>query len=95
MQAEATADLFFVRGLKVAEGADCSGEFADAHVFRSGIEALEVALHLAPPEEELEAEGGGFGVDAMGAADARSVLELDGASLEDVGQSDDAFADDA
>ncbi len=81
-------------GLEVAEGADGSGELAYAEVFGGGVEAGEVALHLGVPEEELEAEGGGFGVDAVGAADDGCVLELEGALFEDVGEGDDAGADD-
>ena len=88
------ADGFFVFGLEVAEGADGSGELADAEVFGGGVEAGEVALHLGVPEEELEAEGGGFGVDAVGAADDGGVLELDGALLQGFGERDDAGADD-
>src|SRR5260370_40820231 len=44
----------------------------DAEVLGCGVEAGEVALHFGVPEEELEAEGGGLGVDAVGAADDRS-----------------------
>ncbi len=86
LQAELGADGFFVLGLEVAEGADGAGELADAEVFGGGVEAGEVALHLGVPEEELEAEGGGLGVDAVGAADDGGVLELDGALLEGVGR---------
>ena len=81
-------------GLEVAEGADGSGELAYAEVFGGGVEAGEVALHLGVPEEELEAEGGGLGVDAVGAADDGGVLELDGALFQDVGEGEDAGADD-
>ena len=81
LEAELGADGLFVLGLEVAEGADGSGELADAEVFGGGVEAGEVALHLGVPEEELEAEGGGFGVDAVGAADDGGVLELDGAAF--------------
>ena len=88
------ADCFFVLGLEVAEGADGSGELADAEVFGGGVEAGEVALHLGVPEEELEAEGGGFGVDAVSAADDGGVLELESALFEGFGESDDAGADD-
>ena len=80
--------------LEVAEGTDGSGELADAEVFGSGVEAGEVALDLGVPEKELEAEGGGLGVDAVGAADDGSVLELDGALFEGVRERDDAGADD-
>ena len=63
----------------MAEGADGAGELADAEVFGGGGEAGEVALHLGIPEQELEAEGGGFGVDSVSAADDGRVFELDGA----------------
>src|SRR5437762_7038820 len=81
-------------GLEMAEGADGSGELAYAEVFGGRLEAGEVALHLRVPEEELEAEGGGFGVDAVSTADDGRVLELDGAALEGVGEGDDAGSDD-
>ena len=77
LEAEFGADGLFVLGLEVAEGTDGAGELADAEVFGGGVEAGEVALHLGVPEQELEAEGGGFGVDAVGAADDGRVLELD------------------
>jgi hypothetical protein len=79
LEAELGADGCFVLGLEVAEGADGAGELADAQVFGGGVEAGEVALHLGVPEQELEAEGGGLGVDAVGAADGGRVLELEGA----------------
>src|SRR6185437_10062580 len=93
-EAEAGADGLFVLGLEVAEGADGTGELTDAEVFGGGVEAGEVALDLGVPEEELEAEGGGFGVDAVGAADDGCVLELEGAALEHFEQADDAGVDD-
>ena len=52
-----------------------------------------VALHLGIPVEQLEAEGGGLGVDAVGAADGGRVLELEGAALEHGEQRGDAVAD--
>src|ERR1700677_3400376 len=78
----------------MAEGADGSGELADAEVFGGCVEAGEVALHLGVPEEELEAEGAGLGVDAVGAADDGSVLELYGALLQGFAEGYDAGADD-
>ncbi len=93
-ETELVTDCFLVLGLEVAEGAYGSGELADAEVFGGGVEAGEVALHLGVPEEQLEAEGGGFGVDAVGAADDGSVFELEGALLEGFGEGDDAGADD-
>ena len=78
----------------MAEGSDCARELAHAHVFGGGIEALEIALHLGVPVEQLEAEGGGLGVDAVGAADGGRVLELEGAALEHGHERHDAFTDD-
>src|SRR5271168_1182801 len=82
-QTEFVTDRFFVLGLEVAEGANGSGELAYAEVFGGGVEADEVALDLGVPEEELEAEGGGFGVDAVSAADDGGVFELECALFED------------
>ena len=42
-------------------------------------EALAVAEHLLAPQRQFEAEGDGFGVDAVGAPHLKGVLELDGA----------------
>ena len=94
LEAEARADALFVFRFQMAEGADGAGELADAHVFGGGVEAGEVALHLGVPVEELEAEGGGLGVDAVGAADDGGVLELEGAALEHGEQADESGADD-
>ena len=93
LEAEARADAFFVLGLQVAEGADRAGELAHAHVLGCGVEAGQVALHLGVPVEQLEAEGRGLGVDAVGAADGGRVLELEGAALEHGEQSGDSVAD--
>jgi hypothetical protein len=93
LEAEGCADGGFVLGFEVAEGADGSGELAEAEIFGGRVEAGEVALDFVVPEQELEAEGGRFGVDAVGAADDGSVLELDGATLEGFGEGDDASAD--
>ena len=92
-EAEFFADGFLMLGLEVAECADGAGELADAQVFGGGVEAGEVALHLGVPEEELEAEGGGLGVDAVGAADDGGVLELDGAGFQGFGEREDSGAD--
>ena len=93
-EAEFFADGFLMFGLEMAEGADGAGELAHTEVLGGGVEAREVALHFGVPEEELEAEGGGFGVDAVGAADDGGVLELDGAFFEGFGESEDSGADD-
>ena len=85
-------NCFFVLGLEMAEGADGPGELADAEVFRSGVEAGEVALHLGVPEEEFEPEGGGFGMNAVGAADDGRVFELERAPFEGLPERNDAGA---
>ncbi len=94
LEAERGADGLFVLRFEVAEGADGAGELADAEVLGGGVEALEVALNFRVPEQELEAEGGGFGVDAVGAADGGGVFELEGALLQDFGEALDALAED-
>src|SRR5271170_2980594 len=81
-EAETGADALFVFRLEMAEGADRSGELADAHSLGGGAEAGEVALSLGVPVEQLEAEGGWFGVDAVGPADGGRVLEFNGAFFE-------------
>ncbi len=69
----------------MGQGADRAGEFADAHVFGGVPETREVALSFGIPVRELEAEGDGFGVDAVGASDLGRVFELPGALLESLG----------
>ena len=80
LQAQPRADALFVLGLQVAKGADGAGELAHAHVFGRRVEAGQVALHLGVPVQQLEAEGGRLGVNAVGAADGGRVLELEGAT---------------
>ena len=93
-QSEARTDLFFEFGREVGEDADGAGELADAHVFGGGLEAGDVALHLGIPVGELEAEGDGLGVDAVGAADHGGVFELPGAAFEDFGEALQILRDD-
>ncbi len=93
LEAQPRADAFFVLRLQMAERAHRARQLAHAHVLGRGVEAGSVALHLGVPVEQLEAEGGGLGVDAVGAADGGRVLELDGAALEHGQQRGDAVAD--
>ena len=93
LEAEPRADALLVLRLEMAERADGARQLAHAHVFGGGIEAGHVALHLGVPVQQLEAEGGGFGVDAVGAADGGRVLELEGAALENGEEGYDADAD--
>jgi hypothetical protein len=71
-------------GLRWPKAADGAGDLADAQVFGGGVKAAQVAAHLGVPEQQLHAEGGGLGVDAVGAADGGRVLEFDGALAQDV-----------
>ena len=76
------------------EGADRSGELADANLLRGCVETSEVALHLGIPVEQLESEGGGLGVDPVRAADDGGVLELEGPLAEHLGEAQQVFAQD-
>jgi hypothetical protein len=82
LEAQPRADALLVLRLQVAKGAHRAGELAHAHILGRRVEAGQVALHLGVPVEQLEAEGGRLGVNAVGAADGGRVLELDGAALE-------------
>src|SRR5581483_7830508 len=82
LEAECCANPFFVLRLEMTEGADRAGEFAHAHVFGSGFKACKVARHLGVPVQQLEAEGGGLGVNAVRAAYGGRVLEFECAALE-------------
>ncbi len=61
----------------MAEGSDGAGDFADAQIFRRGVEAHQIALHLVVPQRQLQAEGNGLGVHAVGAADLDGVFEFE------------------
>ena len=52
----------------------------------AALKALDVALRLRVPVGQLEAEGDGLGVDAVGASDHGRVLELPGAALQHFGE---------
>ena len=82
-QSQPLADALFELGAEVGEGADGSGELAHAHVFGGAAKARDVALGLGVPVGQLESEGDGLGVDAVGAADHGRVFELPGAAFED------------
>ena len=58
-------------------------EMAQVAISRAGcLEPLAVARELGVVPGELEAEGGGLGMDAVAAADAERDLVLEGAALE-------------
>ena len=81
-------------GVRWAKIPTAPENFPDAHVFRRGHEARDVALRFRIPVGELEAEGDGLGVDAVGAADHGSVFELPGAAFEDFGKALEVVRDD-
>ena len=85
-QRQPLADFLLGLGSDVAEGADGSGNFADAQILRRIREARDVAQHLVIPQSELEAEGNRLGMNAVGAADLHGVFEFMRAAVERDGQ---------
>ncbi len=75
-QAEAFGDVFLHARIQVCEGADSAADGGDRN-FRSGRDkAGAVAGELGVMTREFQAEGGGFGVDAVAAADGQGVFVL-------------------
>ena len=75
--------------------ADGSGNFAEGNFPGSLAKAVDVALIFGEPVGDFEAEGDGLGVNAVGAADLRGVLEFVGAQVEDLAEEDEVAFDDA
>src|ERR1700730_1982202 len=73
--------------------ADRAGDFAEAHALGRGTKAGDVALVFGKPVGDFQAEGNGFGVDAVGAADLWSVLEFVGAQIENFAEEDKVALD--
>src|SRR5436190_1314789 len=73
-EAEAAADLLLEIRRDGGVGADGAGDLADGDLLLCLRKAVDVAAHLVVPGGELEAEGGGLGVDAVAAAQAARVL---------------------
>ena len=65
---------------------DRARELAYAQIFGGGLEARDIALRLRIPVGDFESEGDRFGVDAVGAADHRRILELKCPAFEHFGQ---------
>src|SRR5690242_9957711 len=80
---EPLADALFDFRAKVRCRADCAGYFPHGHLRGSITKACDVALVLGKPVGDFKAEGDGFGVDSMRAADLRSLAELMRAEIED------------
>ena len=73
-EAEPRADRLLEVGRQVGEGADGARDLADAGLVERAVQAHAVALASpARKHQQLEPEGGGLGVHAVGAADARGV----------------------
>ena len=68
--------VFFYEGVDVRIGAYGAGEFAHCHFVSSPFHAVDVSKGFGVPEEELQAEGGGFCMDAVGSADGGGVFEF-------------------
>src|SRR6185437_3831717 len=85
------ANVFFDGWRQVRVGADGAGKFANRHDFTGALEAFVRAMEFVVHECQLEAEGGGFAVDAVAAANARRHFVLvraagdDGQQFFDIG----------
>ena len=86
--------VFLDAGVDVGEGADGPGDGAGGDFGAGGLEPAAVALELGMESGELEAEGGGLGVNSVAAPDAEGVLVLDGALPERRQQAIDVIGQD-
>ena len=77
-----SGDMALHPGVDVGEGADRAGDGASGDLPAGGGQPLPVAGELRVMPGELEAEGGGFGMDAVAAADADRHLVLEGPALQ-------------
>ena len=93
-QSQPRADFLLEFRGKVREGANCAGELSHPQAFSGVAKARNVALRFRVPICQLESEGNGFGVHAVGAANLRRVLEFPGAALEHFGKALQIFGDD-
>ena len=94
VEAQLLADFLFDFRAEVRGVADGAGDFPEFHVASGFAEASDVALIFGEPVGDFEAKGDGLSVDAMGAADLRSVLEFVGAKIEDFAEEDEIAFDD-
>ena len=94
VKAELLADFLFDFRAEVRGVADGAGDFAELHVAGGFAEAGDIALIFGKPVGDLEAEGDGLGMDAVGAADLRGVLKFVGAEIEDFAEEDEVAFDD-
>ena len=82
LNSQFSAHVVLDEGRDVGEIAHSSAHLTCLDVCRSSLETANVAFHLLVPQGPLETEAGDVGVDAVGAADTGSGLELQGACAE-------------
>ena len=76
------ADPLLDLGRQVREGADGAGDLAHGGFVECASQAVALAAHLLVEDEQLEPEGRGLGVHAVGSPDAGGVTELQRATPE-------------
>src|SRR5262249_50791128 len=81
-QTQALTDFLFYFRIEMSKSAHSPTNFSYRDSFPSTPQSDAIALHLVVPESERQSKRGGFGVDAVGTTDLRSMFELKGASLE-------------
>ncbi len=67
----------------MSQRADRTRNLPHAHVFCRVFKPLDIAFRFGIPVRELESERRGLGMNAVGAADGRRVLEFEGSAFED------------
>src|SRR3990167_10897149 len=72
------AHVGFDLGRNLGEGANRAGNFTDANLLDGPLQARRIPGHLLVPEGQLETEGDGLRMDAMGAPDHRLFLVPEG-----------------
>src|SRR5437773_1873585 len=85
-QSQLDANFVFDRRSEMREGSHCTGKFSHSHGRGGGTEAFGVALVLAPPVGDLEAEGGRLRMDAMGTTYHYSIAKFVGTALQNLGK---------
>src|SRR6266850_1323711 len=80
-QSQPLANFLFELRFQVSKRAYRARKLAYPHLLSGAFEAGDVALHFVVPVSQLQAKGGGLGVNAMCAADNGRVLEFVGAAL--------------
>jgi hypothetical protein len=91
-QAEPVADMRLDRRVDIGERADRARDRAGGDFGAGGLQPGAVAVHLGIHARKFQPKGGGFGMDAMAAADGDGVPVFHGAGLQrgeqpvDIGQ---------